>query len=70
MIFHFSTTFGPNECNAVRVGTPVATSTDHMNGGQNYLFPVIATGETGSSPIGFEDVRSLITSSSKCCSLY
>ena len=42
----------------------------HMSGGQNYLFPAIATGETGSSPIGCEDFRSLITSSSKRCSLY
>ena len=32
--------------------------------------PAIATGETGSSTIGCEDFRSLITSSSKRCSLY
>ena len=42
----------------------------YMSGGQNYLFLAIATGETGSSPIGCEDFRSLITSSSKRCSLY
>ena len=40
----------------------------YMSGGQNYLFTVIATGKTGSFPIGCEDFRSLITSSSKCCS--
>ena len=42
----------------------------YMSGRQNYLFPVIATGKTGSSPIGCEDFRSLITSSRKCCSMY
>ena len=32
--------------------------------------PVIATGKTGSSPIGCEDFRSLIISGRKCCSLH
>ena len=36
-----------------------------MSGGQNYLFPVIAAGKAGSSPIGCEDFRSLITSGRK-----
>ena len=41
-----------------------------MKNKQNYLFPVIATGKIGSSPMDCEDVCSLITSSSKYCSLY
>ena len=42
----------------------------YMKNKQNYLFPVIATGKIGSSPMDCEDVCSLITSSSKYCSLY
>ena len=40
-----------------------------MSGGQNYLFTVIATGKTGSSPIRCEDFGSVIPSGRKCCSL-
>lgn len=41
-----------------------------MKNKQNYLFPVIATGKIGSSPMDCEDFCSLIISSSKYCSLY
>ena len=41
-----------------------------MKNKQNYLFPVIATGKIGLSPMDCEDFCSLIISSSKYCSLY